>query len=107
LPGLIASSKKKSPVIRKLVAAAPALRTQFGVSRIGIFGSFARGEETRTSDVDVVVDFAQGHATLKNFVGLVEQLEALFQRKVDLITSEGIDKYIRPRVEAEVIWVEG
>jgi predicted nucleotidyltransferase len=107
LPGLIASSKKKSPVIRKLVAAAPALRTQFGLSRIGIFGSFARGEETRTSDVDVVVDFAQGHATLKNFVGLAEQLEALFQRKVDLITSEGIDKYIRPRVEAEVIWVEG
>ncbi len=44
--------------------------------------------------------FAQGHATLKNFVGLAEQLEALFQRKVDLITSEGIDKYIRPRVEA-------
>jgi uncharacterized protein len=107
LPGLIASSRKKSPVIRKLVAAAPALRTQFGVSRIGIFGSFARGEEIRTSDVDVVVDFAPGYATLKNFVGLAEHLEALFQRKVDLITSEGIDKYIRPRVEAEVIWVEG
>jgi predicted nucleotidyltransferase len=107
MPGLVVSSRKKSPVIQKLAAAAPALRTQFGLTRIGIFGSFARGEETKTSDVDVLVDFAEGYATLKNFVGLAEHLEALFRRRVDLVTSEGIDKYIRPRVEAEVIWVEG
>lgn len=107
MPGLVASPRRKSPVIRKLAAAAPAIRAQFGVTRIGIFGSFARGEQTRKSDVDVVVDFAEGHATLKNFVALAERLEVLFMRNVDLITVEGIDKYIRPRIEAEVIWIEG
>jgi hypothetical protein len=57
--------------------------------------------------VDVLVDFAQGYSTLRNFVGLADYLEALFKRKVDLLTVGGIDKYIRPYVEAEVIWIEG
>lgn len=107
MPGHLAPQKKKNIVIKKLEAQAPAIRTQFGVKRIGIFGSFARNEQTRKSDVDVLVDFAPGNATLHNFVSLCDHLEALFKRKVDLLTVEGIDKYIRPYVEAEVIWIEG
>ncbi|OPY38333.1 MAG: Nucleotidyltransferase domain protein [Methanoregula sp. PtaU1.Bin051] len=107
MPGQAAAQRKKSAVVKKLEAAAPAIRSQFGVARIGIYGSFARGEQTKKSDVDVIVDFREGYATLKNFVRLADPLEALFKRNVDLITVEGIDKYIRPRVEAEVIWVEG
>jgi uncharacterized protein len=104
---LVTPRRRKIPVVKKLEAAAPAIRSQFGVTRIGIFGSFARGEQTKKSDVDVLVDFAEGYATLRNFVGLADRLEALFRRNVDLITVEGVDKYIRPGVEAEVIWVEG
>ena len=107
MPGQIASQRRKSLVIRRFEKAAPTIYKKFGVQRLGVFGSFARGEQTRKSDVDVLVDFADGYATLKNFVGLADRLEALFKRKVDLITVEGVDKYIRPRVEAEVIWVEG
>ncbi len=107
MPGRIASQRKKSIVLKKIKTAAPAIRTQFGVTKIGIFGSFARGEQTRRSDVDVLVDFAQGYATLRNFVGLADYLEALFKRKVDLLTVEGIDKYIRHYIVEEVIWIEG
>jgi predicted nucleotidyltransferase len=107
MPGQAAAQRKKSAVVKKLEAAAPAIRSQFGVKKIGIYGSFARGEQTKKSDVDVLVDFREGYATLRNFVGLADRLEALFKRNVDLITVEGIDKYIRHRVEAEVIWVEG
>jgi len=107
MSGQLASQKKKNIVIKKFEAQAPAIRTQFGVKRIGIFGSFARGEQTRKSDVDVLIDFEQGYATLHNFVALCNYLEALFKRKVDLLTVEGIDKYIRHYVEAEVIWIEG
>ncbi|GAB6284023.1 MAG: hypothetical protein STSR0009_02220 [Methanoregula sp.] len=57
--------------------------------------------------MDVLIDFEQGYATLHNFVALCDYLEALFKRKVDLLTVEGIDKYIRHYVEAEVIWIEG
>ncbi len=107
MPGQLVSQRKKSLVQKKLETAAPAIRTQFGVTKIGIFGSFARGEQTPRSDVDVLVDFAQGYATLRNFVSLSDHLEELFRRKVDLLTVGGIDKYIRPHVEAEVIWIEG
>lgn len=99
--------KRKSPVFRKLRNALPAIRTRYGVKRIGIFGSFARSEQTRSSDVDVLVEFVDGQATFDNFMHLVYFLEDLFGRKVDLLTVTGIDKYIRSRVEREVIWVEG
>ena len=107
MPGQLAPQRKKNMVLKKIEAAAPAIRTQFGVSRIGIFGSFARGEQTRKSDVDVLVDFAQGYATLHNFIGLADYLEALFRRKVDLLTEPSISKYIRPYIEQDVIWIEG
>ena len=107
MPELVTPRRRKSPLVKKLETEAPAIRLQFGVKKIGIFGSFARGEQTKKSDVDVLVDFAEGYATLRNFVELAERLEALFRRNVDLITVEGIDKYIRQRVEAEVILVEG
>ena len=104
---VIVQRKRKSPVFQKLRNALPVIRTQYGVRRIGIFGSFARSEQTRKSDVDVLVEFADGQATFDNFMPLVYYLEDLFGRNVDLLTAGGIDKYIRSRVEREVIWVEG
>ena len=107
MPGIAILHKRKSPVIKKLETSVPAIRSRFGVTRIGIFGSFARGEQTRTSDVDVLVDFASGYANLKNFIGLSDYLEALFRRKVDLLTEPSISDLIRPYIEKDVIWVEG
>jgi hypothetical protein len=57
--------------------------------------------------VDVLVDFAPGSATLHNFIDLADYLEALFGRKVDLLTEPSISKYIRPYIEQDVIWIEG
>lgn len=76
------------------------------MKRIGIFGSVARGEETPTSDIDILVDFAEGGATFQNFMALIRYLEALFGRRVDLVTTRGIDPYLRPYIEDEVIWCE-
>ena len=107
MPGQLAPQRRKNIVIKKLEAQAPAIRTQFGVKRIGIFGSFARNEQTRKSDVDVLVDFAPGNATLHNFVSLCDYLEALFRRKVDLLTEPSISNLLRPYIEQDVIWIEG
>ena len=98
---------RKSPIFTKLEKSLPAIKTKYGVERLGIFGSYARGDETRTSDVDVLVEFAPGQATFDNFMQLAYDLEDLFKKKVDLLTVAGIDKYIRSRVEREVIWIEG
>ena len=97
----------KNAVVKKLAAAAPAIRRQFGVTRIGLFGSFARGEQTQNSDVDVLVGFAPGYATLHNFIGLSDYLELLFKRNVDLLTEASLSDLIRPYIEKDVIWVEG
>jgi len=107
MPGLVIPSPRKNTVMRKLEAAAPAIHRQFGVTRIGLFGSFARGEQTRKSDVDILVNFAEGYATLKNFIGLSDYLEALFRRKVDLLTEPSLSTLIRPYIERDVIWIEG
>lgn len=58
-----------------------------GVRRIGIFGSFARGEETAESDIDVYLEFAEGMKTYDNFFAIHELLEGLFGRPIDLVTD--------------------
>jgi len=84
----------------------PHIMERFGVAKIGIFGSAARGEERQESDVDVLVCFAPGQATFRNFMELAYYLEDLFGRRVDLVTEHGLSGYIRPTVEREVIWGE-
>lgn len=105
MQGLI--EQHRLPLITHLNDVVPTIKNTFGVIRIGVFGSVVRGEETGKSDFDVLVELAEGYKTLKNFVALAEYLEALFNRKVDLVTVEGLDPYIRPYVEKEVVWVEG
>ncbi len=80
------------------------VKRKFGVRKIGIFGSYARGEEKEASDVDVLVEFEE--PTFRNFMGLIFFLEDLFDREVDLVTIKGLSPYIRPHVEREVVWFE-
>ncbi len=66
----------------------PYLTTEYGVKRIGLFGSFARGTATETSDVDVVVEFQQPVGF--KFIEFVDYLEQLFGREVDVLTPAGL-----------------
>jgi len=76
----------------------------FGVHRIGVFGSHARGEEYETSDVDVLVEFDE--PTFDNFMDLIFYLEDLFARDVDLVTINALSPYIESIVRREVVWCE-
>ncbi|MBW9222394.1 nucleotidyltransferase family protein [Methanothermococcus sp. SCGC AD-155-C09] len=82
---------------------------EFGVKRIGIFGSFARDEAGEKSDIDVVVEFEKGKATFKNVCGLVDFLEDLFSREVDILTPDGIEsiriKDIKEEIRREIEYV--
>ncbi|PWR71699.1 nucleotidyltransferase family protein [Methanospirillum lacunae] len=83
----------------------PDLQEKFGVMKIGIFGSFARGEEQPGSDVDVLVTFQQGKKTFDNFMGTKFYLEDLFKRKVDLVTDAALKPLIRDPILKDVIYV--
>lgn len=82
------------------------LKERFGVKKIGVFGSMVRGEANEESDVDVLVEFESTKKSFDNFMELSFFLEDLFAKKVDLITTSGLDKYVRPYVEREVVWCE-
>jgi predicted nucleotidyltransferase len=82
--------KTKEDVFTLLRQNGPQLR-RYGVGRISVFGSFARGEPSNESDVDILVEFEPERKSFDNFLGLAEFLEELFGRKVDLLTPESLN----------------
>jgi len=78
------------------------IKELFQVKRIGLFGSFARGEENESSDVDIMVEFEQ--PTFDNFMKLAFFLEDLLGRRVELFTPDSLSPYIAPYVKDEVVW---
>ena len=82
---------------------------KFGVQKIGIFGSFGREEADKSSDIDIVVEFKKGEGTFRNFGGLIEYLENLFNRPIDILTPTGIEtiriREIKENIKREIIYV--
>jgi len=82
----------------------PELNRRFGVAKIGVFGSFARGEERPDSDVDVLVVFQKGKKTFDNFMGTKFYLEELFRRRVDLVTEAALKPLIHNPILQDVLY---
>ena len=80
------------------------IRQKFGVRRIGIFGSFARGEEREDSDLDVLVVFEEGQKTFDNYMDLKFYLEDLFGREVDLVTERALKPQLKDIIMKEVVY---
>ena len=97
----------KDEVIRLMKENYNVLTDEYGVSRIGIFGSAAKGTMTEDSDLDIVVEFKRPIGF--KFIRLVEYLEELFGKKVDLITKDGIEnirvKEVAKNIERNLIYV--
>jgi len=76
---------------------------RYGVKRIGLFGSYLRGEQKESSDIDILVEFEKGKKTFDNYMELKFFLEDLFKRKVDLVIAESVKpelkKYIMKSVK--------
>ncbi len=89
-------------LIRRLRECTPACTAQFGVRSLRIFGSWARGTATPSSDVDLLVAF-DGPATARRFYGLQLFLEDLLELPVDLVTEQALRQELRPAVEADAI----
>lgn len=75
-------------IIKKLKQELPFLKDKFGIRKIGIFGSFAKGLHGKDSDIDIIVEFEKPIGLA--FVDLADYIENLFGKKVDLLTPEGI-----------------
>jgi hypothetical protein len=80
------------------------LEERFGVKRIGIFGSFVRGEERSESDVDVLVVFQKDEETFDHYMDCKFYLEDLFDRNVDLVIEDTIKNRLKEPILSEVIY---
>jgi uncharacterized protein len=80
------------------------------VRKVYIFGSYARNEETPESDVDILVDIdfqKEPLFSLFEFGGMLEDLKDLLKKDVDLLSTDGISKFIRPYIEKDRILIYG
>lgn len=77
----------------------------FGVKKIGLFGSFVRGEQNKKSDIDFLVEFDKERKTFDNFINLSFFLEDLIGKKVEVVTVESLSPYIGPHILKEVEYV--
>ena len=75
---------------------------QYGVKRLGVFGSFARGEQDEDSDIDILVEFEPDAKSFDNFMQLGFFLEETLGRKIELLTPESLSPYIGPHILREV-----
>ncbi len=84
---------------------------KYHVRKLGLFGSHARGDETRESDIDLLVDF-EDSAFGPDFAGyfdamtsLVDELEGILHARVDLVTPDMLSPHIAPQILSEVRYV--
>ena len=78
------------------------LAAQHGAHNVRVFGSVARGEAGPTSDIDLLVKMDRGRSLL-DLIELSQELESVLQRKVDILTDEGLSPYLKQRIHAEAV----
>lgn len=92
----------RTQALQVLARAKPELARRFGVARLALFGSIARDEARRESDVDIVVSF-DGPATSRRYFGVQFYLEDALGCPVDLVTEKALRPELRPFIEQEAV----
>lgn len=89
-------------ILKILMTHKEELEKKYRVKEIGIFGSYARKEEKKNSDVDILVDFKEAPDLLE-FIEIENYLRKLVKKKVDLVRRQAIRPELKERICNEVI----
>ena|SRR3990170_4596025 len=96
---------KKIDRLKKILAAHRSeLRQEHKIKRIGIFGSYVRGEQKKKSDIDILVEFSDA-VSLLDWIGAENYLTDLLGIKVDLVPREDVIPELLKRIFKEVVYV--
>lgn len=101
----MATVQTRKDVLERLRRQKADLR-RLGVQRIGLFGSFHRDESSAESDVDLLVEFAEGEKSFDNFMAVSFLLEDELERSVELVTRKALSPHIGPHILQTVEYVE-
>jgi len=94
----------REDIIRFITEHKTEFQQEFGVTRIGLFGSYARGEVHEESDIDIVVELVK--PDLFNLIGIKQTIEEALGRKVDIVRlRDKMNKFLRQRIERDAIYV--
>ena len=80
------------------------LESKYGVTEIGVFGSYSKKQETKTSDLDILIDF-QKAVDLLTFVHIKNYLSDLLKINVDLVMKKALKPKIGERILKEVLYI--
>ncbi|MEO8823549.1 MAG: nucleotidyltransferase family protein [Ginsengibacter sp.] len=81
----------------------PELQQKYFVNNIGLFGSIVRDDFTEKSDVDIIVDFSKPIGI--EFIDLADYIESKLNKKIDLVSRNGIKSKYFHQIESEIIYV--
>jgi len=97
----------REKILEALKKEMPYFAKEYGVKKMGLFGSFAKQIETEQSDIDLFVEFDQPIGL--KFIEFGDYLEKLFGRKTDILTPAGIRsiklKHVARNIEENIIYV--
>ncbi|MDY0151917.1 MAG: nucleotidyltransferase family protein [Candidatus Cloacimonas sp.] len=94
----------KDSRLKKVYKAIEPFIEEFGISQIRIFGSYARGEETPQSDIDIIVDIGK-QIGIYQFIGLKQDIEATLNKNIDLFKPNTLEAFIKDQILAEAITI--
>jgi predicted nucleotidyltransferase len=95
--------KRKKEIMQILKQDLPFLKEKFNVKSLGLFGSYAREEQTKKSDIDMLVEFEKPVGFFK-FIELEDYLTNKLGVKVDLVTSDALKPLIKPHIMSEAVY---
>ena len=97
----------KEIIIEKIKQQYPYLISEYGIKRIGLFGSYARNAQTEDSDIDIIAEFDKPIGL--KFIEFTEYLEEVLGKKTDVLTPDGVQgitvKRIARDIQKSVIYV--
>ena len=78
---------------------------KYGVTKIGLFGSYARETQNKNSDIDLVIEMEKGKKSLKNFFGFKRELENVFRKNIDLGIESSLKPIVKEQIKKEILYV--
>ncbi|HDH98919.1 MAG TPA: hypothetical protein ENF70_07295 [Deltaproteobacteria bacterium] len=96
--------KDKNEIITFLKAHKEEMQKKYGLRKIGVFGSYVRGDAKKDSDIDIAVEMNEEHI-FRNFFALEQYLRENLKTNVDLGIESSIKPYVKKHILEEIIYV--
>ena len=94
----------KTYILAQIIAHKEQLKAM-GAEKLGLFGSYARNQQTADSDIDFLIEFQKEKKTYNNFIEIAYFLEDIFQNEVDLLTPQSLTPSFLNGIQTDITYV--